>query len=311
MKFVFVLIVIIIGDVSFGTHHGETEIHEEAEDVTPGITTIPTADIGSQKEETEIVSPYIYIRTRNPAEQAQTTSETATEETIDYEELQKLENVVVPRILGEKSSTEAVAIRATTSPPYRFPESSIIGAIASACHDMDKIVWWDTYNFWWAVYKCNYVEDMEKIIGSEHNDHLKGFQLITRACREVGPVWWNPLSWQRCNQSDLHPEDLDADGTQTMGTIVGSCKSGLQKLSFQNSEEVSKRLEQELRRSMRRCHIRFLTKSVRILNKNEDLETSIGSSQEDSTVLPAAIKVLNCRWIEAVTGNELISFSNH
>ncbi|CAL8071571.1 unnamed protein product [Orchesella dallaii] len=78
---------------------------------------------------------------------------------------------------------------------------------------------------------------------------------------------------------------------------------GLQKLSFQNSEEVSKRLEQELRRSMRCCHIRFLTKSVRILNKNEDLETSIGSSQEDSTVLPAAIKVLNRGWIEAVTGN--------
>ncbi|CAL8071573.1 unnamed protein product [Orchesella dallaii] len=27
-----------------------------------------------------------------------------------------------------------------------------------------------------------------------------------------------------CNQSNLHPEDLDADGTQTMGTIVGSYK---------------------------------------------------------------------------------------
>ncbi|CAL8114890.1 unnamed protein product [Orchesella dallaii] len=84
--------------------------------------------------------------------------------------------------------------------------------------------------------------------------------------------------------------------------------TGLQKLGFQNSEEVSKLLEQELRWSMRRCPLRFLAKSVRILHENEDPETSTGSSQEDSAaVLPAAIKVLNRRWIEAITGSDFIS----
>jgi len=77
---------------------------------------------------------------------------------------------------------------------------------------------------------------------------------------------------------------------------------GLQKLGLETSEEVTKLLEQELSWSMRRCPLRFLAKSVKILNDNK-----VSATGKESVVLPSAIKVLNRRWIEAIAGSDFIS----
>ncbi|ODM90760.1 Protein TBRG4 [Orchesella cincta] len=83
--------------------------------------------------------------------------------------------------------------------------------------------------------------------------------------------------------------------------------TGLQKLGLETSEQVSRLLEQELSWSMRRCPLRFLAKSVKILNDNKVSESTTGSGQTDSPVILASIKVLNRRWIEAISGSDFIA----
>lgn len=66
---------------------------------------------------------------------------------------------------------------------------------------------------------------------------------------------------------------------------------------------------------MRRCPLRFLAKSVRILHDNPytnpgtaraDDETSATSVKEEN-VLQSAVQVLQRRWIEAINGSDFIS----
>ncbi|CAL8115376.1 unnamed protein product [Orchesella dallaii] len=61
------------------------------------------------------------------------------------------------------------------------------------CRSASTDFQWPTELLLRALYKCYYVEDMEKIMGSEHEGVV--LKLITRHCRELSPVWWNPFSW--------------------------------------------------------------------------------------------------------------------
>lgn len=71
---------------------------------------------------------------------------------------------------------------------------------------------------------------------------------------------------------------------------------------MEGSPEVSRLLERELSWSMRRCPLKFLARSVRILNDN-----SGRGEQQNGEVLQSAIQVLHRRWIEAITGSDFIS----
>lgn len=80
---------------------------------------------------------------------------------------------------------------------------------------------------------------------------------------------------------------------------------------METSLEVSRLLERELSWSMRRCPLRFLAKSVRILHDNSNLSAGpgggSGSNDKELDVLQSAVQVLHRRWIEAITGSDFIS----
>lgn len=80
---------------------------------------------------------------------------------------------------------------------------------------------------------------------------------------------------------------------------------------METSLEVSRLLERELSWSMRRCPLRFLAKSVRILHDNSNLSAGpggeSGSNVKELDVLQSAVQVLHRRWIEAITGSDFIS----
>lgn len=61
---------------------------------------------------------------------------------------------------------------------------------------------------------------------------------------------------------------------------------------------------------MRRCPLKFLAKSIRILNDNAATATNNKQSKStgnDPDVIDTAVKVLQRRWIEAITGSDFIS----
>lgn len=77
-------------------------------------------------------------------------------------------------------------------------------------------------------------------------------------------------------------------------------------------------MERELSWSVRRCPLKFLAKSVRILQDNALRESATTKSEsqvsaenettvKDANILQVAIKVLHRRWIEAISGSEFIA----